>query len=56
MNNRELFYEGKKLWQQYVNLNGYAFEPNSKGISALAKETALKPKYIRERINAFLEA
>ena len=56
MSNRDLFYEGKDLWQQYVNLNGYAFEPNAKGISALAKATGLKPKYLRERIDAFLQA
>ncbi|GEM_PF-4091148 len=56
MCNRELFYEGRKLWHQYVDINGYAFEPNAEGIAAVAKATGYKPKYIRERINAFLEA
>jgi hypothetical protein len=56
MSKREMFYEGKTLWQKYVNLNGYAFEPNTKGISALSKDSGHKTQYIRERINAFLEA
>jgi hypothetical protein len=50
------FEEGRKLWYRYTEINGYAFEPNTAGISALAQDTGLKPKHIKERINAFLQA
>jgi len=53
---KALFAEGRTIWQEYVNLNGYAFEPSTKGIAALAKASNQKPQFIRERITAFLEA
>jgi hypothetical protein len=52
----QLFFEGRGLWNEYINLNGYAFEPSTQGISKLSKHKNLTKKYIKERINAFLAA
>ena len=53
---REKLLEGRALWYEYVNLNGYSWEPNRNGISKLAKRLDLRGSYIQERINLYLEA
>jgi hypothetical protein len=50
----KLFTEGRALWQAYINLNGYSFQPTEKGLSKLSQDLALKKTYLRQRINAFL--
>lgn len=52
---RELWFEGRKLWQEYININDYSFSPTNEGIKKLSKHLDLNQKYIRERINAYLE-
>jgi len=52
----KLFCEGRKLWQEYVNLNGYSFEPTEKGLIKLSQNLDLKKSHLQERINAFLSA
>ena len=47
--------EGRSLWQQYVSLNGYAFEPNESGLTKLSKNLDLNKPYLRKCINAYLE-
>jgi hypothetical protein len=54
--NRSLFYEGRDLWQEYININDYSFEPTEKGLTKLSKALDLKKSYLRERISAFLSA
>ena len=53
---QQRFAKGRAFWQQYVNLNGYAFAPNTAGIRALARHTGIKQKTLRQYITAFLEA
>jgi len=47
--------EGRDYWQQYVSLNGYAFEPNEAGLTKLSKNLDLNKPYLRKCINAYLE-
>lgn len=53
---RQKFAEGRQYWQQYVDLNGYAFRPTEDGLRALAKTTGVKMIELRKCINVFLEA
>ena len=50
------FEMGRSIWQEYVNLNGYAFRPNDKGLKKLSKRLDLNVPYLRKMINCFLEA
>ena len=52
---RTLWYEGKQLWNEYVNTNGYSFTFNSKGIKRLSKILDLKQSYIKKRICIYLD-
>jgi hypothetical protein len=54
--NRKAFQEGKTHWQEYVNLNGYAFRPDEKGLKALSRSLGIPKKELREKISVFLEA
>jgi hypothetical protein len=56
MEKRRMFTEGQKLWGEYVNVNGYSFEPTNKGLKELSRMLDLNVKYLRERINIFLQA
>jgi len=46
--------EGRDLWWEYVRVNGYSWEPTDAGISKLARLLDLRQKYIRQKINAYL--
>ena len=48
--------EGRDLWQKYVDLNGYAFRPNEKGLRNLSRTLGLDVRQIRECITLYLEA
>lgn len=48
--------EGRDLWQKYVDLNGYAFRPNEKGLRNLSRTLGLDVPQIRECITLYLEA
>jgi len=50
------FIEGRDLWYQYINLNGYAFRPSDTGLAKLSHNLDLNIPYIRRQINVFLEA
>ncbi len=50
------FTEGRALWQQYVNVNGYAFTPTESGLKKLSRNLDLNVSYLKKLINAFLEA
>lgn len=52
----KLFIEGRSLWQEYLNLNDYSFEPTEDGLKKLSEELKLTKSYIRERIYRFLSA
>ena len=56
MNNQEKFSEGRDLWIQYVNINGYSFEPTIEGLKKLSRNLDLNIPYLRKMINLFLEA
>ena len=53
--NRKLAIEGKMMWNEYVNINGYAFQPNKKGIDKLSKILDLNVKYLNKCIGLYLE-
>ena len=46
---------GRHYWQEYVNVNGYAFAPSSKGIVKLSRLLDLTQTHIRQCINAYLD-
>ena len=52
---RKLWNEGRQLWQEYIIVNDYAFRPTAEGIKKLSKRLDLNQKYIKERINIYLE-
>ena len=55
-NKTKMFVEGRAYWQEYVNVNGYAFRPTPEGIKKLARILDLESKYFLPQILAFLEA
>lgn len=50
------FIEGRQLWQAYIDVNGYSFAPNDKGLRALAAQNGLKTAHVRKCIHTFLSA
>ena len=52
---RKLANEGKLLWQEYININGYSFKPTKEGIKKLSRILDLNCKYLEERIYLYLE-
>lgn len=50
-----LFIEGRDYWLQYINLNGYAYNPTETGLRILAKNIDISIGHIRKCINIFLE-
>lgn len=52
---RKLWSEGQRLWQEYINVNGYSFTFNDAGIRKLSKILDLNQKYIKERLTIYLD-
>lgn len=52
---RKTWSEGKSLWYEYVNLNGYSFKPNDDGLKKLSKMLDLNIDYLRKRITFYLD-
>lgn len=52
---RKLWNEGKILWNEYVNLNGYSFTFKEEGLKKLSRNLDLNVTYLKERINIYLE-
>lgn len=50
------FIQGRDYWQQYVNVNGYAFRPTEDGLKKLSRNLDLNVPHLRKNINAFLTA
>jgi hypothetical protein len=48
--------EGRDYWYQYVRLNGYAFEPNDKGLKVLSQNLDVSVPHLRRCIHAHLSA
>ena len=48
--------EGHDYWTQYVKINGYAFEPNNKGLEKLSRNLDLNVPHLRRCIHAYLSA
>jgi hypothetical protein len=55
-NKKQIFAEGRSLWYQYLQINGYAFRPNDEGLKKLSRNLDLNVPYLRKCINTFLEA
>ena len=51
----KLWYEGKDLWYEYVNLNGYSWTFNNNGIQKLSKLLDLNIPYIKQRLCIYLD-
>jgi len=52
---RNLWYEGKQLWNEYIRLNGYNFTFNNKGIMKLSAILDLNQYYLKQRISLYLD-
>ncbi|GLB26571.1 hypothetical protein LXJ15735_28120 [Lacrimispora xylanolytica] len=44
---RTLWHEGRDLWNEYININGYSFSFNEEGINKLSRLLDLNKAYIR---------
>lgn len=53
---RDKWHEGRRLWFEYVAINGYSFTFNDAGIRKLSKHLDLEEKYIRERLMVYMES
>lgn len=51
---RKAFFEGKTLWNQYVGINGYAFEPTDTGLKKLAQATKQSKSALKKKIHVYL--
>jgi hypothetical protein len=51
----KLWYEGKQLWNEYINVNGYSWTFRDEGIRKLSRLLDLKPAYIKQRICIYLD-
>ena len=51
----KLWYEGKQLWYEYINVNGYSFKFTDEGIAKLSRLLDLRASYIKQRICIFLD-
>jgi hypothetical protein len=47
---------GRDFWAQYVRLNGWAMEPNERGLKVLARNLDVNVPWLRMCINLYLEA
>lgn len=52
---RILWNEGKQLWNEYINVNGYSFTYNTNGIKKLSRLLDLNVNYIKERLLIYLD-
>lgn len=48
--------EGKEYWQEYLNVNGWAMYPNTKGLKSLNEKIGVKVSHLKKCINMWLEA
>lgn len=53
-NERKLWNEGKNLWFEYVNVNGYSSTFTKQGLKKISKQLDLKVSFIQERLNIYL--
>lgn len=53
---RKLWFEGKELWNEYVNVNGYSFSFKNDGVKKLSRLLDLNQNYIKERLAVYLDA
>jgi hypothetical protein len=53
---RRRFEDGRNYWLEYVQLNGYAFEPNRAGLRKLSGRHGVAVSHLARCIAAFLEA
>lgn len=56
MEDRKLFPEGRDYWYQYININGYAYQPNDAGLEKLSKNIDISVDRLKKCINVFLSA
>ncbi|CEG59314.1 hypothetical protein [Legionella fallonii] len=52
---RKYWHEGKALWLEYINQNGYSSSFTIKGMNKLSKNLDLKPAYVRKCLSIYLE-
>ena len=50
-----LWAKGRTYWEQYVQLNGYAFSPTKAGLGRLACQIGIRAKELRQAITLYLE-
>ena len=55
MEQRILWNEGKQLWNEYVNINGYSWSFTEEGMKKLSRILDLNIKYLKERIMMYLD-
>lgn len=55
MEKRKLWHEGKEIWNEYINVNGYSFTFNNEGVKKLSRLLDLNEKYIKERLTIYLD-
>lgn len=55
-NETRLAGQGRDYWQQYVNLNGYAFYPAEEGLKKLSRNLDVNISWLRKCINLYLSA
>lgn len=53
---RKIAEEGRYYWMMYVQINGYAFRPNAKGLNKLSRNLDLTQAHLARCITAYLEA
>lgn len=52
---QHIWAEGRMYWEQYVQLNGYAFSPTKEGIRVLSQSLSLPARKLRHAITTYLE-
>jgi hypothetical protein len=50
-----MFYEGGKLWNEYVLLNGYSWETSKEGLKKLSRLLDLNVRHLEKLITFYLE-
>lgn len=56
LSQRRLAEEGRSYWLQYVNLNGYSFEPTETGLQKLSRNLDINVTHLRRCIHLYLSA
>ncbi|WP_154520425.1 hypothetical protein [Clostridium sp. WB02_MRS01] len=52
---RKIWNDGKALWHEYVNINGYSFKPTLDGVKKLSRLLDLNVSYLMNRISFYLD-